>query len=316
MRTVVMGILVVSALALAACTSGETEAFDGTEPFDDAESFDDTTEVDDTAQVEQPEDNIDLTLTRDDVDCSPEAVGGDGTDFSTVHVVVDGILGTTCLGSEDATLYAAWEALATIAPTTARSDLALFGGFSGGDDGEEVTLAFVNALDDDGTVFQMSINLASFEDDENEAYLTVAHEFSHVFTLGSTQIDRVALAEECETFDNGEGCFYNDALMAQWVELFWTDQMLSDFDSTQEATSEIGAPRCELNPEFLGPYAASSPDEDFAETFAAFVFGVEVDPALDPKVEWMAAQPGLVEFRDRAEAAGLTPLDNGFELCG
>lgn len=300
----VMGIVVATALALTACTS------DGAEPFGDAEPFDDGADVATTG------DDIDLSLSRDDVDCSPEAVGGDGADFSTVHVVVDGVLGETCLGSEDATLYAAWEILATIAPTSARSDLALFGGFSGGDDGDEVTLAFVNALDDDGTVFQMSINLASFEDDQNEAYLTVAHEFSHVFTLGTTQIDRVTLPEDCTTFDNGEGCFYNDALMAQWVELFWTDEMLSSFDPNEEASGEGGAERCELNAEFLGEYAASSPDEDFAETFSAFVFDLDVDTAMEPKIEWMAEQPGLVEFRDRAANAGLSPLDNNFERCG
>lgn len=308
MRSLFLKVFVVCAL-LTACTSDELESFGDTSPSDDTDSFDDT-------QSPTTGDAVDLSLTRDDVDCSPEAVGGDGTDFSTVHVVVDGVLGATCLGQEDATLYAAWETLATIAPTGARSDLALFGGFSGGDDGGEVTLAFVNALDDDGTVFQMSINLASFEDDENEASLTVAHEFSHVFTLGPTQIDRATLAEDCDTFDNGEGCFYDDALMAQWVELFWTDEMLSNFDPNEEASGEGGAERCELNPEFLGPYAASSPDEDFAETFSAFVFDLDVDQDMEPKVDWMAEQPGLVEFRDRAEAAGLTPLENNFERCG
>lgn len=317
MRTTLIGVLVLCATLLTACASEETESLDIDRQDDGAEGQPDDGGADNAA-LDTPTagDDIDLSLTRDDVDCSADAVGGGDTDFSTVHVVVDGILGATCLGSEDATLYAAWEALAIIAPTTARADLGLFGGFSGGDDGDEVTLAFVNTLDDDGTLFQMSINLASFADDENESYLTVAHEFSHVFTLGTTQIDRTALPEDCNTFDNGDGCFYNDALMAQWVDLFWTDQMLSDFDPMEEASSDLGEPRCDLNPDFLGPYAASSPDEDFAETFAAFVFDVDIDPALDDKIDWMAAQPGLLEFADRAEAAGLTPLDNSFERCG
>lgn len=302
-------------LALASCGSDLETTLDDT----DSGSVD-ATDVD--AEVGATEGvDIDLSLTRDDVGCSPEAVGGD-TDFTTVHVVVDGVLGETCLGTEDATLYAAWEVLATIAPTTARADLALFGGFGrsgegeGDTSGDEVTLAFVNAVDDDGTVFQMSINLASFEDDEDESYLTVAHEFSHVFTLGPPQIDRAIPTEECDTFDNGEGCFFADALLAQWVDLFWTDEMLSTFNPFAEATGEAGEPRCDRNAEFLGPYAASSPDEDFAETFAAFVFDVEVDPALEPKLAWMDDQPGLVEFRERARSAGLSALTNTFELCG
>lgn len=314
MRTVMLGFLIWSALILGACTSDEVESFD-----DDEEAADTTAEggeQPDSVGTPTTGEDIDLSLTRDDVDCSAEAVGGGDTEFSTVHVVVNGILGDTCLGEEDATLYAAWEALAIIAPTTARADLGLFGGFSGGEDSDGVTLAFVNPIDDDGTVFQMSINLESYEDDQNEAYLTVAHEFSHVFNLGETQLDRATLAEDCDTFDNGDGCFYDDSLMAQWVEEFWTDDMLSDFDPLEEAGAEVGATRCELNPEFLGPYAASSPDEDFGETFSAFVFDLDVDPALDAKIEWMMEQPGLTEFRDRAEAAGLTDLDNNFELCG
>ena len=46
------------------------------------------------------------------------------------------------------------------------------------------------------------------------------------------------------------------------------------------------------------------------------MFDVDVDPALEVKLDWMAAQPGLVEFRDRAVEGGLAPLDNNFELCG
>jgi len=314
MRRIITAFLFVFLLALGACATDELDVADLDLPEEPA-----VADTIDEAPLDEPTtmgEDIDLSLTRDDVDCSAESVGGSDTEFSTVHVVVDGVLGSACLGPEDATLYAAWEALATIAPTAARADLGLFGGFSGGDEGEEITLAFVNTIDDDGTLFQMSINLGSYEDDENEAYLTVAHEFSHVFNLGPTQLDRATLAEDCDTFDNGEGCFYEDALLARWVEEFWTDEMLNDFDPLEEASGEVGADRCDLNPEFLGSYAASSPDEDFAETFSAFVFDLDVDPVMEPKIDWMAQQPGLVEFRTRAMDAGLTPRDNNFELCG
>lgn len=298
MRSLWLGLfwLVAAVLATGAC--GSSDAGPVATPIEDS-------------------DDIDLSLTRDDVDCAADILNEEGVAFTTVHVVVEGVLGAPCLGEEDETLFAAWDALAVIAPTAARADLGLFGGFAGGDAGDEVTLAFVHPLDDDGSIFQMSINLASFEADENESYLTIAHEFSHVFNLGPTQIDRSVESEgSCDTFDNGEGCFYDDSLMAQWVEEFWDDGLLDDFDPREEASGEAGGPRCELNPEFLGSYAASNPDEDFAETFSAFVFGLDVDDAVEPKIEWMAEQPGLVEFRDRAIDAGLTALENNFERCG
>lgn len=103
--------------------------------------------------------------------------------------------------------------------------------------------------------------------------------------------------------------------MAQWVEMFWANGLLDGVDPLVGASSGDGQARCD-NPGFLGSYAATG-REDFAETFSAFVFQFDVaDDALQAKFDWMAEQPGLVEFRDRAIAAGLGPLENNVELCG
>jgi hypothetical protein len=299
-------VLVALGLLVASCGSSDETSLD-TAPQNTSDAV-----VADAAEA------VDLSLTRDDVDCSPEAVGSDDEEFTTVHVVVDGVLGAPCLGDVDATLLEAWDALAILAPTLALADLGLFGGFTGNPESDEVTLAFVNALDDDGTLFQMSINLDAYRDDADQSYLTMAHEFSHVFTQLPSQLDRSAEAEEtCTTYYNGDGCFFDDSLMALYISEFWPEDLLAELDPPDvAATVESGEERCELNADFLGPYAASNPEEDFAETFSAYVFEIPVDPALDDKIAWMAAQPGLAEFNDRAAAAGLTPLDNPFDLCG
>lgn len=305
-------LLLAVGLAAASCTGGADS--DGDAAGADTRASTGAT-IEEEIEPGQPA--IDPSLTRDDVDCSPDAVGAEFAAFTTVHLVVDGILGEPCLGDEDPTLLDAWDTLAVIAPTLARADLGLFGGFTGDDDSEEATLAFVNAMDDDGTLFQMSVNLDAFEDDVNESYLTMAHEFSHVFTQLPSELDRSVAAEaSCTTYDNGEGCFYADSLMALYIDQFWPAEVLVDVDPTEDATVASGAERCELNPEFLGPYAASNPEEDFGETFSAFVFRLDTDPAIDDKTDWMAEQPGLVEFRARATEAGLTPLENNFERCG
>ena len=75
------------------------------------------------------------------------------------HYVVDGALGATCLGGEDATLTKAWEELALITPPEQLTELGLFGGFDSLEDTDEITLAYVNVLDDGGELFQMSVNL-------------------------------------------------------------------------------------------------------------------------------------------------------------
>ena len=304
-------LLLAASLVAASCTNGADN--NGDERVDTKAA----TEATIDEEIEPGEPAIDPSLTRDDVDCSPAGVGAEFAAFTTVHVVVDGILGEPCLGDEDPTLLDAWNTLAVIAPTLARADLGLFGGFTGEDDGDEATLAFVNAMDDDGTLFQMSVNLDAFEDDVNESYLTMAHEFSHVFTQLPSELDRSVEAEaSCATYDNGEGCFLPDSLMALYIDEFWPGDLLDDVDPSEDATVASGAERCELNADFLGPYAASNPEEDFGETFSAFVFRLDTDSAIDAKTDWMAEQPGLVEFRNRATEAGLTPLENNFERCG
>jgi hypothetical protein len=271
-----------------------------------------------TAATFPPGGGINASLTRDDVDCSEEGVGSDfETEFLAAHFVVDGNLGGLCLGEEDPTLIRAWELLAAITPGGQLNDLALFGGFIEGAEGDEVTLAFVNALDDDGSIYQMSVNLDAADEDPNEFQLTMAHEFSHVFTGLPSELDRFAGPDSCATYYNGEGCYTEDSLMAEWVATFWGDGLINEIDPEAAPSGEQGQERCDLNPGFFGAYAASNPEEDFAEAFSAFVFRLPVDSAdLQAKMEWFARQPGLVEFQDRAWAAGLGPLANNFDPCG
>jgi hypothetical protein len=260
---------------------------------------------------------VDLSRTRDDVDCSAFGLGEDDiVDFTVAHVVVGGVLGEVCLGKLDTTLVDAWNLLAAIAPRGQLADLGVFGGFEAEVGTEETLLAFVNALDDDGAEFQMSINLGAAEDDPDELVLTMAHEFSHVFTSTSTELDRSPEAiDGCDTYFNGEGCFLDDSLMSAWVELFWGDTV-DEIDVGVEPSVVDGIERCSADAGFFGTYAASNPEEDFAESFSAFVLQVEPSPEQQSRVDFMAGQPGLVEFRDRAIQAGLGPIAGNFDQCG
>jgi hypothetical protein len=236
--------------------------------------------------------------------------------FEVVHLVVDGELGATCLGEEDPVLLEAWEDLVAITPPAQLTDLALFGGFIGAGDGDEETIAFVLAIDD-GEAFQLAVNIEAYDADRNEALLTLAHEFAHVFTSLPSQVDRSDEAlESCETYRSSDGCFLEGTLIDAWGEEFWSEDLF-DLDLGTDPSASGGEDRCATDAGFLGSYAASDPEEDFAETFSAYVFDLEVEaPELQAKLDWLAAQPGLVEFRERAEAADLTPLENAFERCG
>lgn len=259
-----------------------------------------------------------IPLSAGSADCTEEGLDApEATQFTVAHHVIDGELASVCFGSTDDRLIEAWDHLATITPKDQLRDLALFGGFESTEEGDETTLAFVNPLDDDGTIFQMSVNLPSAEEDENELQLTMAHEFSHVFAGLATQIDRFVAEDDCDTYWNGEGCYVSDSLMFSWIQEFWTGGLIDEVDPEQEASGESGEERCNLYPGFFGAYGASNPEEDFAEAFSAYVYQLEVDSDEQyAKMVWFDSQPGLAAFRERAVDAGVGPLRNNFDPCG
>lgn len=307
-------IVIIVAAAAVSC-SGPTDSSASTSTTGPATTT--STSASGTTLPELTGGGVDLALTRDDVDCSPEAFGDDETIESTVaHYVVDGNLGSVCFGEPDDTLVDAWTVLASIVPGGQLHDLVVFTGFDSHEEGDDVTLAFVSAFDIDGSVFQMSVNVAESAADPAESQLTMMHEFAHVFTGVVTQIDRFEEPETCDTYWNGEGCFLEDSVIQQWIDRFWLDY-IDDIDPDVAPTVEDGERRCDIDPGFFGPYAASNPEEDFAETFSAFVFRIPAaTEAQQEKLDWIGSFPGLAEFRTRAVEAGFSAHENTFAPCG
>ena len=251
------------------------------------------------------------------MDChGQDALGGDqATDFVSAAYVAQGRLGATCYGDRDPSLVSAWKRLVVIVPPGQLRHLALFAGYTSTDQDD---LAFVNSLDDAGTEFQMSVNLDAYDDDATEAQLTMAHEFAHIFTELPDQLDRsVGPDDPCPTWFDGEGCYRHGSVVAAWIDAFWTARDLQSVDPDKPPRMTDGYRRCRRDASFIGPYGATTPEEDFAETFAAYVFGVDATtPQVQGKFDWMAARPDLAVYRHRVRAAGLGPLDGDFQACG
>lgn len=246
------------------------------------------------------------------VDPDDDDIGGDRFTYSVAYQVVDGTLGPTCFGEPDQLLEESWSMLADITPPDQLRDLAVFGGFTTRSD----TLAFVTTADEGlGSLYEMSINLGTANDDLDELSLTLAHEFSHVFTATPNELDRDVLDDECDGFHNGEGCYRPDSLIDSWVKEFWPEH-IDSYDPDDNPEDDV-VERCSIDPGFFGSYGATNPEEDFAESFAAYVLRVPTEgERQQARVDWIDDQPGLREFRDRAVASGYGPLTSNFDECG
>lgn len=96
---------------------------------------------------------------------------------------------------------------------------------------------------------------------------TLVHEFGHLLTYMSSQYDYYATGR-CKYVDSFQGCPLPDSYYAQYYELFWRDRVFTWQQYGEERADEFYRAYPE---EFVTPYAATNPIEDFAESWTRFV---------------------------------------------
>ena len=237
-----------------------------------------------------------------------------GTRAVSVYRVVDGEIGTLCHGHPSKTLVRSWHVLDVIASTADRHQLDYFVGYTAASQNYD-TLAFVSPTFATGPEKTMAISLDAALDDPDQLSLTRAHELAHLVADQPGQFDEGAPRRTCPGYGTTEGCFPTGSYQARWVAQFWSAAELARLKPGAEPTIRSGEARCRQVPGFVDGYAASDPEEDLAESFSAFVFDVPVAAAVRPRLAFFAAIPALRAYRDRARAAGLTPLPDSYGGC-
>jgi len=197
-------------------------------------------------------------------------------------------------------------------------------------DGRTDTLAFVATLDDQGRSWEYGINLQDLNLLERpvfeELLSTIIHEYAHILTLNETQVtydsdlldayadmemsdaEYEALLAKVESdcgaasgvFD-GEACFIPGSYLFEFYRGFW-DWYGED---AQELAFE-GTLFEEYEADFVNDYAATSPTEDFAETFAAWLMPEHeaflITETVEDKFAFFESQPELMALRAQIEA--------------
>ncbi len=151
-------------------------------------------------------------------------------------------------------------------------------------DGKDNTMAYVYPVEE-LRAWRLTIDYLDFLDAEGQLSFdltdeTLLHEFGHILSLNETQMD----AEATNTLELDEGKLTLDSYLNRFYQRFWRE-----YEPELESKSSEGLTTEEQfdfylahETEFLNDYAATSPTEDFAETFAQFV--LREQPTSTPSV--------------------------------
>lgn len=142
-----------------------------------------------------------------------------------------------------------WFSFSWLIPEKNREDINRFEVFKSGD-----TLAYISLHDRYGKYWTLGMNNKNIEL-ASETLVTYLHEYAHFLSLNQTQIDYWADEERCKSLYLADsGCFYKDAYLTNFYKQFWESGGYGELDDF-----------------YVSTYAMSSPEEDFAESFAHFI---------------------------------------------
>ncbi len=105
-----------------------------------------------------------------------------------------------------------------------------------------------------------------------ELALTVAHEVGHLVSLdASQQVPRPAPG--CRTLPVDDGCVVSGGILDRYLKSTWTDGVWKQWDAADALKDDAGRHKAlqkvydDHSTDFVSSYAASAPEEDFAESF-------------------------------------------------
>ena len=189
------------------------------------------------------------------------------------------------------------------------------------------TLAFVASLDNIGQTWEYGLNLDAVNLDNADIYeellSTIIHEYAHILSLNDTQVsydpaqqmayDDLSVSDEVyeaitikaernclvqSGIYDGDACYLPGSHIFEFFMLFWDGYGNNVFKNA--ASGDLFR---ENRDDFVNSYAGSSPTEDFAETFAAWVMpeldAFDITPVTDTKFGFFNSRLALVDLREQ-----------------
>ncbi len=208
-----------------------------------------------------------------------------------------------------------WEFFTALIPSDFRTYLVEFQVMT---DGEDEILASVYQTSESAYEWGLEVDVMDI-DDTYEFFATLVHEYGHLLSLNPSQVEpSVAIfndpddddvyyaeADACPNYFPGEGCSKADSYINLFVEAFWNDlyDEWLDVDNIEDEDDYYAALDqfyYDYEDQFVSDYAVTNPDEDFAESFSAFVMEPTPDgnTIAEEKILFFYRFPELVALRD------------------
>ena len=208
-----------------------------------------------------------------------------------------------------------WDYFASLIPVEERSFVTEFSILS---DGSHNILGGVSPTYNDPSEWTLKMDIVDAGDPYSLSY-TLLHEFGHFLTLKSSQVtpdhqvfynpDDQAIYEQaqaaCPRYFTGEGCSHSGSYINEFFNRFWTS-FYEEWREVNEYRGE-GPYRDMLDDfyniykdQFLTDYAATSPEEDIAESWVYFILSPrpELTSIANEKILFFYEYPELVALRE------------------
>ena len=193
----------------------------------------------------------------------------------------------------------AWAYFASLVPADERGQIVEFIVFT---DGVDETLAYVEPVAEDLQNWRLAIDIADTKDVQ-ELTLTLIHEYGHVLTLNAAQI--TAGEQTCSTYQNQEGCALPQSYLTLFVDQFWGElydewQEIDYIQDEDDYYDALDAFYAKYPDQFVSDYAATSPEEDIAESWSHFVLypRPDGDTIAQEKILFFYDYPELIALRE------------------
>jgi hypothetical protein len=198
---------------------------------------------------------------------------------------------TLASGTQSKAHTDAWELFSQIVPdefTNKYVDL-----YEAQNNAKDDTLAYVQ---DHGGKFSFGVNFGTYgKEGKRDDVLTLVHEFTHILTLNDSQVEAGNAGACGALYDTGDGCALKNSYLQKFVENYWSKK-----DIREAQKGDASALYTQKPEDFVTEYAATSPEEDIAESFALFVLDTKpeiTDSAAKQKISFFYQYPELTAVR-------------------